>query len=223
MKVTDVPYQVALWRNDHPGEGIPDGHAFIPALVSRTVVLSPRPGDLLPVVGRPGAAGATRDQRAGRQGREDHPRHGLGQAERFIRLGGAAKSVDRELEAKAGTWRGLRATLPTSPPARRDAGQARVRDLPAVSIVYTSPLRARDAVNRLSGLVAAVFGSSMIDDSRQLSSPAARSALPKTTSSASGPTFPVRPVSTDLEDPRRDLDRFVANLVSPSIWPLGLW
>ena len=28
MKITDVPYQVARWRREHPGEEIPDGHVF---------------------------------------------------------------------------------------------------------------------------------------------------------------------------------------------------
>jgi hypothetical protein len=28
MKIPDVPYQVARWRREHPGEDIPDGHVF---------------------------------------------------------------------------------------------------------------------------------------------------------------------------------------------------
>jgi hypothetical protein len=28
MKVPDVPYLVGKWRREHPGEEIPDGHAF---------------------------------------------------------------------------------------------------------------------------------------------------------------------------------------------------
>ncbi len=28
MKIPDVPYQVAQWRREHPGEDIPDGHVF---------------------------------------------------------------------------------------------------------------------------------------------------------------------------------------------------
>jgi hypothetical protein len=28
MKIHDVPYQVAQWRREHPGEEIPDGHVF---------------------------------------------------------------------------------------------------------------------------------------------------------------------------------------------------
>ena len=36
---------------------------------------------------------------------------------RFIQLDGAAKSVNRELEARPGPWPGSRATSPTSPPA----------------------------------------------------------------------------------------------------------
>jgi hypothetical protein len=28
MKIPDVPYAVAQWRKEHPGEDIPDGHVF---------------------------------------------------------------------------------------------------------------------------------------------------------------------------------------------------
>jgi hypothetical protein len=28
MKIPDVPYQVAQWRREHPGQNIPDGHVF---------------------------------------------------------------------------------------------------------------------------------------------------------------------------------------------------
>ena len=28
MKIPDVPYQVAQWRREHPGQDIPDGHVF---------------------------------------------------------------------------------------------------------------------------------------------------------------------------------------------------
>jgi hypothetical protein len=28
MKIPDVPYQVAQWRREHPGQHIPDGHVF---------------------------------------------------------------------------------------------------------------------------------------------------------------------------------------------------
>ena len=28
MKIPDVPYVVAQWRREHPGEDIPDGHVF---------------------------------------------------------------------------------------------------------------------------------------------------------------------------------------------------
>jgi len=57
--------------------------------------------DLLPVQGGPGAPDAARDRRAGRQRREGRGGLGAGEAEPFIALDGALKSVNRELEVKA--------------------------------------------------------------------------------------------------------------------------
>jgi Transposase DDE domain len=41
MKVPDVPYLVGQWRREHPGEEIPDGHIFYPALARRAVIEAP--------------------------------------------------------------------------------------------------------------------------------------------------------------------------------------
>jgi hypothetical protein len=29
MKIPEVPYQVAQWKREHPGEDFPDGHVFV--------------------------------------------------------------------------------------------------------------------------------------------------------------------------------------------------
>ena len=106
MKIPDVPYQVAQWRREHPGEDIPDGHVFT----------QPWPA---------GPSSKRRDQMIYYQFRADRARRTLRgideqvakaakavaglapvKRNRFIALDGAAKSVNRELEAKAGTWPG---------------------------------------------------------------------------------------------------------------------
>jgi len=108
MKIPDVPYQVAQWRREHPGEDIPDGHVFI------------QPWPAGPSAGR-------RDQMIYYQYRADRARRtlrGIGEQvakaakavaglapvkrNRFIALDGAAKSVNRELEAKARDLAGLK-------------------------------------------------------------------------------------------------------------------
>jgi hypothetical protein len=108
MKVPDVPYLVHQWRREHPGVEIPDGH-----------VLTQR----WPA----GPNSSRRDQliyyqyRAARARRTLHgideqvakaARAVAGQApvkrNRFIRLGGAHKSVNRELEEKARALAGIK-------------------------------------------------------------------------------------------------------------------
>jgi Transposase DDE domain len=111
MKIPFVPYVVAQWRRDHPGEDIPDGHVFT----------QPRPG---------GATGKHRDQVAFYQYKADRARRALrgideqvAKAEkavagqipvkrnRFIQLDGGTKTVNRGLEAKARAIAGLKGYL----------------------------------------------------------------------------------------------------------------
>jgi len=111
MKVPDVPYQVDKWRKAHPGEDIPDGHVFTQPW---------------PATGKEKARGR-RDQVIYYQFREARARrtlHGIdeqvrkaqqavdGKApvkrNRFIALDGAAKSINRELEAKARSLAGIK-------------------------------------------------------------------------------------------------------------------
>jgi hypothetical protein len=108
MKVPDVPYVVDLWRREHPGEEIPDGHVFT----------QPWPA---------GPKDRRRDQVIYYQYRADRARrtlHGIDEQvakaamavaglapvrrNRFIQLEGAVKSVNRGLEEKARTLAGIK-------------------------------------------------------------------------------------------------------------------
>ena len=108
MKIPDVPYVIAQWRREHPGEEIPDGHVFT----------QPWPA---------GPKDNRRDQviyyqyRAARARRALHgideqvkkaqkAVNGLAPVKRnrFIALEGAVKSVNRELEAKARALAGIK-------------------------------------------------------------------------------------------------------------------
>ena len=108
MKSPDVPYQVAQWRREHPGQEIPDGHVFV----------QPWPA---------GPSSKRRDQMIYYQFRADRARRTLRgideqvakaakavaglapvKRNRFIQLDGAAKSVNRELEARARDLAGLK-------------------------------------------------------------------------------------------------------------------
>jgi len=108
MKIPDLPYQVAQWRREHPGEDIPDGHVFT----------QPWPA---------GPSSGRRDQVIYYSYKADRARRTLRgideqvakaakavaglapvKRNRFIRLDGTAKSVNRELEAKARDLAGLK-------------------------------------------------------------------------------------------------------------------
>jgi hypothetical protein len=108
MKIPQVPYVVKQWRREHPGEDIPDGHVFT----------QPWPA---------GPKNERRDQVIYYQYRHDRARRTLrgideqvkkaeqavaGKApvkrNRFIQLSGGAKSVNRELEAKARSLAGIK-------------------------------------------------------------------------------------------------------------------
>ena len=108
MKVPDVPYAVAQWRREHPGEEIPDGHVFTQRWPA-------------------GPRNDRRDQVIYYQYRADRARrtlHGIDEQvtkaakaaaglapvkrNRFIRLEGAVKSVNRELEQKARALAGIK-------------------------------------------------------------------------------------------------------------------
>jgi Transposase DDE domain len=108
VKIPQVPYVIAQWRQEHPGEQIPDGHVFT------------QPWPAGPHRGR-------RDQMIYYQYRHDRARRTLrgineqvakaeqavaGKASvkrnRFIQLDGGTTSVNRELEAKARALAGIK-------------------------------------------------------------------------------------------------------------------
>jgi hypothetical protein len=108
MKIPDVPYQVAKWRREHPGEDIPDGHVFT----------QPWPA---------GPSSGRRDQVIYYSYKADRARrtlHGIDEQvakaakavaglapvkrNRFIALDGATKRVNRQLEQKARDLAGLK-------------------------------------------------------------------------------------------------------------------
>jgi hypothetical protein len=108
MRIPDVPWVVAEWQREHPGEPVPDGHVFT---------------QHWPV----GPAGDRRDQVIYYQYRHDRARRtprGIdeqvakaqnaiaGKApikrNRFIALDGTAHTVNRELEAKARALAGIK-------------------------------------------------------------------------------------------------------------------
>ena len=108
MKIPEVPYQVAQWRREHPGQGIPDGHIFT----------QPWPA---------GPNSNRRDQLIYYSYKADRARRTLRgideqvakaanavvglapvKRNRFIKLDGATKSVNRELEARARDLAGLK-------------------------------------------------------------------------------------------------------------------
>jgi len=108
MKIPDVPYQVVQWRRDHPGEDIPDGHVFI----------QPWPA---------GPKDKRRDQIIYYSYKADRARRTLRgideqvakaaravaglapvKRNRFIKLDGTVKTVNRELEARARDLAGLK-------------------------------------------------------------------------------------------------------------------
>ena len=108
MRIPDISYLVAQWRREHPGEQIPDGHIFI----------QPWPA---------GPADQRRDQVIYYQYRADRARRTLrgideqvAKAEkavagktpvkrnRFVRLSGGTRTVNRTLEAKGRALAGLK-------------------------------------------------------------------------------------------------------------------
>jgi hypothetical protein len=108
MKIPDVPYVVGEWRKEHPGQDIPDGHVFTQRWPA-------------------GPSSDRRDKVIYYSYKADRARrtlHGIDEQvakaakavaglapvkrNRFIALDGAAKSINRELEAKARSLAGLK-------------------------------------------------------------------------------------------------------------------
>ena len=119
--IPEVPYVVTEWRREHPDEQMPDG----------LILTQPWPV---------GPADKRRDQVIYYQYKTDRARRTLrgidaqaGKAEkavagkvpvkrnRFIKLVGANKSVNRAQEARRVGWPGSRATSPTCPSRARSS------------------------------------------------------------------------------------------------------
>jgi len=108
MKIPDVPYQVAQWQREHPGQDIPDGHVFTqpwPAGPSST-----RRDQVIYYSYKAGRARRTLRGIDEQVAKAAKAVAGLAPVKRnrFIALDGAAKSVNRELEAKARSLAGLK-------------------------------------------------------------------------------------------------------------------
>jgi hypothetical protein len=108
MKIPDVPDEVDKWRREHPGEEVPDGHVFTqpwPAGGRRPAVAT---RSFSTLHGRPSPAALRGiDEQVARAAKAVA---GLAPVKRnrFIGLDGAAKSVNRELEAKAKALAGIK-------------------------------------------------------------------------------------------------------------------
>jgi len=108
-RIPEVPYQLSKWQRAHPGEAIPNGHVFTQPLPA----------------GPTSKARGSHDRTMYYQYKHDRARRTLrgidqqvAKAEkavagdvpvkrnRFIRLSGGQRSVNRELEAKARAWPG---------------------------------------------------------------------------------------------------------------------
>jgi Transposase DDE domain len=107
MRIAEVPYQVAQWRRQHPGEPIPDGQVFQPWAMgpkadqpSRTIFYQYR------------ADRARRTLRGISQQISKAENAVAGQKavkrNRFVQLTGATKTINRELEASARARVGLK-------------------------------------------------------------------------------------------------------------------
>jgi hypothetical protein len=113
MRTPDIPYVVAQWRREHPDEQVPD----------QLILTQPRPA---------GASDKRRDEVIYYRYSADRARRTLRgideqvaravtgkvpvKGNRFIKLVGADKSVNRALETKARTltgWKGYITNLPT--------------------------------------------------------------------------------------------------------------
>jgi hypothetical protein len=117
-RIPHIPYQVAKWRTAHPGEPIPDGHVFV----------QPWPAT------DPQRAQGRRDKTVYYQYKADRARRTLrgideqvAKAERavagktpvkrnrFVKLTGGQRTVNRDLEAKARGIAGLKAYITNLP------------------------------------------------------------------------------------------------------------
>jgi hypothetical protein len=108
MKIPQVPYAVSQWRREHPGQDIPDGHVFTPPWPA-----GPNANRRDQVIYYQYRADRARRARRGidqQVAKAERAAAGLAPVKRnrFIQLTGGAKSVTRELEAKARALAGIK-------------------------------------------------------------------------------------------------------------------
>jgi DDE family transposase len=157
MKIPDVPYQVAQWRREHPGEAIPDGHVFTQPWPAGP--LSRRRDQMISCQHRAGRAGRTLRGTGEQVARAAKAVARLAPVKRnrFIALDGAVKSASRELEAKARDLAGLKgyvtslATCPDGTPVTADFVIGSYHELRNIEKSFRMPesdLRARPIYHR---------------------------------------------------------------------------
>jgi hypothetical protein len=108
MKIPHVPYAVAQWRREHPGQDIPDGHIF-----TQPWPAGPGGGRRDPVIYDPYKADRARRTLRGideqvRKAEQAVAGKVAVKRNRFNQLSGGTRSVNRELEEKARALAGLK-------------------------------------------------------------------------------------------------------------------
>ena len=113
MRIPRVPYVVAQWRREHPGQDIPDGHVF-----TQPWPAGPNGGRRDQVIYYQYKAGRARRTLRGIDEQVKKAEQAVaGQApvkrNRFLQLSGGTKTVNRELEDKARAQAGIKGYLTT--------------------------------------------------------------------------------------------------------------
>jgi len=110
-KIPRMPYQIAQWRRQHPGEPIPDGHIFTqPWPATRKEKARGIPDRTIVYQYRADRARRTLrgiDEQVAKAQKAVDGEIAV-KRNRFIKLSGATKSVNRELEAKARELAGIK-------------------------------------------------------------------------------------------------------------------
>jgi len=114
MRIPDVPYAVAQWRREHPGQDIPDGHVF-----TQPGPQVPPPGAVTRSIYNKYKADRARRTLRGIDEQVAKAVAGLAPVKRNRSSPSTARQRASTLNWKPrpGTWPTLNATSPTSPPA----------------------------------------------------------------------------------------------------------
>jgi hypothetical protein len=115
-RIAHLPYAVQAWRDEHPGHDVPDGHVFCqPWPATAAEKARGIPDRVIYYQYRHDRARRTLRGIDEQVAKAENAVAGKAPVKRnrFIKLAGATKSVNRDLEAKARALAGLRATPPT--------------------------------------------------------------------------------------------------------------